>query len=98
MLTSVTGPITDVEKKKYEEERAKLYQQLDEKDDEIQRISQDGESMRQQVLLLEEGMETMRRNEEMIREENSRFQKEIDDKQVESKEVGILGFGFHVFS
>ena len=28
----------------------------------------------------------MRRNEEMMREENSRFQKEIDDKQAESKE------------
>ena len=39
------------------------------------------------VLLLEEGLETMRRNEEMMREENSRFQKEIDDKQAESKEV-----------
>ena len=49
MLTSVSGPITDAEKRKYEEERAKLYQQLDEKDDEIQRISQEGESMRQQV-------------------------------------------------
>lgn len=50
MLTSTSGPITDAEKRKYEEERAKLYQQLDEKDDEIQRISQEGESMRQQVL------------------------------------------------
>ena len=50
MLTSTSGPITDAEKRKYEEERTKLYQQLDEKDDEIQRISQEGESMRQQVL------------------------------------------------
>lgn len=68
MLTSVTGPITDEEKKKfvchcrlshslwwcfsfrYEEERVKLYQQLDEKDDEIQRVSQEHEKLKAQVL------------------------------------------------
>ncbi|KIH54127.1 kinesin motor domain protein, partial [Ancylostoma duodenale] len=48
MLTSVTGPITDEEKKKYEEERVKLYQQLDEKDDEIQRVSQEHEKLKAQ--------------------------------------------------
>lgn len=87
MLTSANGPITDEEKKKYEEERVKLYQQLDEKDDEIQKVSQELEKLRQQVLLQEEALQTMRENEEIIREENSRIQKEADDKQQEGKEM-----------
>jgi hypothetical protein len=36
LYDSRLGAITDEERRKYEEERAKLYQQLDEKDDEIQ--------------------------------------------------------------
>ncbi|CAD6197428.1 unnamed protein product [Caenorhabditis auriculariae] len=87
MLTSASGPITDEEKKKYEEERVKLYQQLDEKDDEIQKVSQELEKLRQQVLLQEEALQTMRENEELIREENSRIQKEAEDKQQEGKEM-----------
>uniref|UniRef100_A0A1I7X2T3 Kinesin motor domain-containing protein n=1 Tax=Heterorhabditis bacteriophora TaxID=37862 RepID=A0A1I7X2T3_HETBA len=87
MLTSVTGPITDEEKKKYEEERVKLYQQLDEKDDEIQRVSQEHEKLRQQLLLLEESIQTLRENEEIIREENLRIQKEAEDRQHEGKEM-----------
>uniref|UniRef100_A0A158P860 Kinesin-like protein n=1 Tax=Angiostrongylus cantonensis TaxID=6313 RepID=A0A158P860_ANGCA len=76
MLTSVTGPITDEEKKRYEEERVKLYQQLDEKDDEIQR-----------VLMQDESIQAMRENEETLREELVRIQKESDDKQNETKEM-----------
>lgn len=34
---------------RYEEERVKLYQQLDEKDDEIQRVSQEHEKLKAQV-------------------------------------------------
>ncbi|CAI2356222.1 unnamed protein product [Caenorhabditis sp. 36 PRJEB53466] len=71
----------------YEEERVKLYQKLDEKDDEIQKVSQELEKLRQQVLLQEEALQTMRKNEEIIREENSRIQKEADDKQQEGKEM-----------
>ncbi|CAI2355143.1 unnamed protein product [Caenorhabditis sp. 36 PRJEB53466] len=71
----------------YEEERVKLYQKLDEKDDEIQKVSQELEKLRQQVLLQEEALQTMLENEEIIREENSRIQKEADDKQQEGKEM-----------
>ncbi|CAI2345875.1 unnamed protein product [Caenorhabditis sp. 36 PRJEB53466] len=71
----------------YEEERVKLYQQLDEKNDEIQKVSQELEKLRQQVLLQEEALQTMRENEEIIREENSRIQREADDKQQEGKEM-----------
>ncbi|CAJ0599940.1 unnamed protein product [Cylicocyclus nassatus] len=87
MLTSVTGPITDEEKKKYEEERVKLYQQLDEKDDEIQRVSQEHEKLKAQVLLQDESIQAMRENEETLREELVRIQKESDDKQNETKEM-----------
>ncbi|WKX99994.1 hypothetical protein Q1695_014680 [Nippostrongylus brasiliensis] len=87
MLTSVTGPITDEEKKKYEEERVKLYQQLDEKDDEIQRVSQEHEKLKAQVLLQDESIQAMRENEEALREELVRIQKESDDKQNETKEM-----------
>ncbi|CAI5444977.1 unnamed protein product [Caenorhabditis angaria] len=87
MLTSGNGPITDEEKKKYEEERVKLYQQLDEKDDEIQKVSQELEKLRLQLTLQEDALQTMRENEEIIRDENSRIQKEADDKQQEGKEM-----------
>ncbi|PAV88086.1 hypothetical protein WR25_09100 [Diploscapter pachys] len=87
MLTSVTGPITDEEKRKYEEERVKLYQQLDEKDDEIQKVSSELEKQKQQVLLLDEAIQQLKENEEQIREENSRILKEAEDKQQEGKEM-----------
>lgn len=87
MLTSVSGPITDAEKAKYEEERTKLYQQLDEKDDEIQRVSQEMERQKHQLEMMEQGLESMRINEEMMREENNRLQRETDDKSTESKEM-----------
>jgi kinesin family member 5 len=49
LLSSRTGPITDEERKKYEEERSKLYQQLDEKDDEIQEQSRKAAMLKQQL-------------------------------------------------
>lgn len=49
LLSSRTGPILDEERRKYEEERSKLYQQLDEKDDEIQVQSQLAERVKQQL-------------------------------------------------
>lgn len=50
LLSSRTGPVLDAERRKYEEERSKLYQQLDEKDDEIQVQSQLAERLKQQLL------------------------------------------------
>lgn len=50
LLSSRTGPVSDNERRKYEEERSKLYQQLDEKDDEIQIQSQLAERLKQQLL------------------------------------------------
>ncbi|KAH7731283.1 hypothetical protein AAVH_00180 [Aphelenchoides avenae] len=50
LLSSRVGPVTDEERAKYEEERNKLYQQLDEKDDEIQTHSQMAERLKQQLI------------------------------------------------
>jgi hypothetical protein len=50
LLSSRVGPINDEERKKYEEERSKLYSQLDEKDDEIQVQSQLAERLKQQLM------------------------------------------------
>jgi kinesin family member 5 len=50
LLSSRVGPITDEERRKYEDERSKLYAQLDEKDDEIQVQSQLAERLKQQLM------------------------------------------------
>lgn len=50
LLSSRVGPIVDEERRKYEEERSKLYAQLDEKDDEIQVQSQLAERLKQQLM------------------------------------------------
>ena len=50
LLSSRVGPISDDERRKYEEERSKLYAQLDEKDDEIQVQSQLAERLKQQLM------------------------------------------------
>ena len=50
LLSSRVGPISDDERRKYEEERTKLYAQIDEKDDEIQSQSQQVERQKQQLM------------------------------------------------
>lgn len=50
LFSSQLGPVADDERRKYEEERAKLYQQLDEKDDEIQVQSQLAERYRLELM------------------------------------------------
>lgn len=54
LLSSKSGPMTDDERRKYEEERSKLYQQMDDKDDEIQQQSQLAERVKQQLMEQEE--------------------------------------------
>lgn len=56
LLSSRVGPIENEERRKYEEERSKLYAQLDEKDDEIQVQSQMVERLKQQLMEQEEGI------------------------------------------
>ena len=56
LLSSRVGPVNDDERRKYEEERSKLYQQLDDKDDEIQMQSQLAERLQQQLMEQEDAI------------------------------------------
>lgn len=46
----MNGSISVEEKKKFEEERQSFFQQLDDKDEEINQLSQDIEKLREQIL------------------------------------------------
>ncbi|KAK0414438.1 hypothetical protein QR680_011429 [Steinernema hermaphroditum] len=87
MLTSRQGPITDEEKRKYEEERTKLYQQLDEKDDEIQQQSQMTERLKQQLNEQDDHIKQMKEDYEQALLDLQRYQTENETAREESKEV-----------
>lgn len=70
------GAITDAERLKYEEERGKLYQQLDEKDDEIQTQSQLAERLKQQMAEQEELIKQTKIDYEQVQTDMSRIQAE----------------------
>uniref|UniRef100_A0AC35TQG5 Kinesin motor domain-containing protein n=1 Tax=Rhabditophanes sp. KR3021 TaxID=114890 RepID=A0AC35TQG5_9BILA len=82
-----TGPITDEERRKYEEERSKLYQQLDDKDDEIQQQSQLGERLKQQIAEHEELIKSLKVDYENALKELTAAQDENESSKDESKEV-----------
>lgn len=69
LLSSSTGPLSDEDRRKYEEERSKLYQQLDEKDDEIQLQSQTAEKLKQQ----------MAEQDELIKQTKQEYEKALND-------------------
>ncbi|CAJ0580884.1 unnamed protein product, partial [Mesorhabditis spiculigera] len=87
LLTSATGPITDEDKKRYEEERAKLYQQLDEKDDEIQNLASNMEQTKQQIVDLEEQVTLLREERETSAMENQAMMQANESAKEETKEV-----------
>ena len=87
LLTSATGPITDADRKKYEEERATLYQQLDEKDDEITHHSQLAERLKQQLNEQEELIKQIKLDYENAQAEVNRIQSENEASKEETKEV-----------
>ncbi|VDN07283.1 unnamed protein product [Thelazia callipaeda] len=87
LLTSAIGAITDADRKKYEEERAALYQQLDEKDDEITLHSQLAERLKQQMNEQEELIRQIKLDYENAQAEVSRIQSENEASKEESKEV-----------
>lgn len=74
LLSSRVGPIVDEERRKYEEERSKLYAQLDEKDDEIQMQSQLAERLKQQLMEQEEAIKQRT-------QDNEKFMAEIQKAQ-----------------
>ncbi|GMT19230.1 hypothetical protein PFISCL1PPCAC_10527 [Pristionchus fissidentatus] len=86
-LLSGTGVITDEDRKKYEEERTKLYQQLDEKDDEIQQSSQMNNRLKQQMAEMEEQLAILQAEKETNQQENQCMVRENEQAKEETKEV-----------
>uniref|UniRef100_A0A6Q2Z5U6 Kinesin-like protein n=1 Tax=Esox lucius TaxID=8010 RepID=A0A6Q2Z5U6_ESOLU len=85
---SVPGvKLTDAEKEKCEAELAKLYKQLDDKDDEINQQSQLAEKLKQQMLDQEELLASSRRDHDNLQVELNRLQSENEASKEEVKEV-----------
>ncbi|KAF4086737.1 hypothetical protein AMELA_G00087790 [Ameiurus melas] len=80
-------PLCDTEKTKYEELISDLYQQLDDKDDEINQHSQLAESLKQQMVDQDELLTSTRHDCEKLQEEMMRLQREHDATKEEVKEV-----------
>lgn len=83
----VTGSFTDGERRKCEEEIAKLYKQLDDKDEEINQQSQLVEKLKTQMLDQEELLASTRRDQDNMQAELNRLQAENDASKEEVKEV-----------
>nr|XP_006811967.1 PREDICTED: kinesin heavy chain [Saccoglossus kowalevskii] len=75
------------ERNKFEAEQIKLFEQLDEKDSEIDSQAQLIEKLKQQMLDQEELIASSRRDYETIQHEMSRLQSESDSAKEEVKEV-----------
>ncbi|KAM6976676.1 kinesin-1 heavy chain [Aplochiton taeniatus] len=87
-LSALPGvKLTDAEKAKCEEELAKLYKQLDDKDDEINQQSQLAEKLKQQMLDQEELLGSSRRDHDNLQAELNRLQAENEASKEEVKEV-----------
>ncbi|KAF4084948.1 hypothetical protein AMELA_G00111860 [Ameiurus melas] len=79
--------LTDTEREKCEAELAKLYKQLDDKDDEINQQSQLAEKLKQQMLDQEELLASSRRDHDNLQAELMRLQMENEASKEEVKEV-----------
>lgn len=80
-------PLSNDERSKFEEERTRLYAQMDEKDDEIDRQSQMIEKLREQMLEQEELISSTRRDYETLQQEMNKIQQENESAKEEVKEV-----------
>ncbi|XP_052427015.1 kinesin-1 heavy chain-like isoform X2 [Carassius gibelio] len=78
---------TDAERDKCEAELAKLFKQLDDKDDEINQQSQLAEKLKQQMLDQEELLVSTRRDHDNLQAELTRLQMENEASKEEVKEV-----------
>ncbi|KAK3587814.1 hypothetical protein CHS0354_019680 [Potamilus streckersoni] len=90
MVGSMSGSvsnISDSDRAIMESERIKLYQQLDDKDDEINNMAQLIENLKQQMLDQEELLTQTRRDYDSTQQEMARIQADNDSAKDEVKEV-----------
>ncbi|XP_037953601.1 kinesin heavy chain [Teleopsis dalmanni] len=83
----MVGSISTEERARLEAERERLYQQLDEKDEEINQQSQYVENLKDQILEQEELIANARREYEALQSEMARIQQENESAKEEVKEV-----------
>ncbi|XKL66188.1 hypothetical protein PGB90_009608 [Kerria lacca] len=81
------GSLSNEERQKLEEERERLYQQLDEKDEEINQQSQYVEKLKDQMMEQEELITCTRRDFELLQQEMNRITQENESAKEEVKEV-----------
>lgn len=79
--------VTDAERVSWEEEKQKLYQQLDDKDDEIYNQSQLGEKFKDQLVEQEEQIAGLMKERDTAIQESQRLQAENESSMNEVKEV-----------
>lgn len=83
----MAGSLSNEERQKLEEERERLYQQLDDKDEEINQHSQYVEKLKEQMEEQEELIACARRDYEQLQQEMNRIQQENESAKEEVKEV-----------
>lgn len=86
-LTAMIGSISGDERARLEAERERLYQQLDEKDEEINQQSQYVENLKDQIIEQEDLIANARREYEALQSEMARIQQENESAKEEVKEV-----------
>lgn len=83
----MTESMSTEERQKLEEEREALYQQLDDKDEEINQQSQDIEKLKEQIMEQEELLSSTQRDYEQLQQEMHRITQENESAKEEVKEV-----------
>lgn len=84
---ALMGSITGDERARLEAEHERLYQQLDDKDEEINQQSQYVEKLKEQIMDQEELIANSRRDYENLQTEMTRIQQENESAKEEVKEV-----------
>ncbi|XP_056007351.1 kinesin heavy chain-like [Ostrea edulis] len=87
MTASVSSTVDENTKAQFEEEKLKLYAQLDDKDEEINELSQMIERLKEQMLEQEELITMGKRDYENMQQDMARIQADNDSAKDEVKEV-----------
>lgn len=88
LLDQPQGPaVSDKERKKFEDEKSKLYAQLDEKDDEIQKQARFINQLKEQLGEQDEALKTSQLDTEKLQSQINSMQSESETSKTEVKEV-----------